>query len=210
MAPTPTEIEQYDRAAPDSDATETATFALGCFWGPDARFGALDGVVRTRVGYAGGTATDPTYHDLGDHTEVFQVDYDPEQRPFSDLLDLAFRNHDPNRQTRKTQYQNIVFVATPAQREALTDYLDANGYTAEGVATRIKQLSRFYPAEAYHQKHSLRGKQSLLTTFEQAGYDDDQLRESPAAAKLNGYAAGKELSEGHDLGTADNRTVHST
>jgi len=54
-------VRRYDDAAPDSDATETATVALGYFWGPDARFGAMDGVVRTRVGYAGGTTPDPTY-----------------------------------------------------------------------------------------------------------------------------------------------------
>ncbi|TQQ79893.1 peptide-methionine (S)-S-oxide reductase [Halonotius terrestris] len=210
MSPTPNQIEVFDRDAPGSDATETATFALGCFWGPDAQFGALDGVVRTRVGYAGGTAVDPTYHDLGDHTEAFQVDYDPDVQSFGDLLDLVFRSHDPNQQTRKTQYQNIVFVATADQRGALTDYLESNGYTADGIATRIEQLSRFYPAEDYHQKYSLRNEQPLFRTFEQAGYDDEELRESPAAAKLNAYAAGHEIGDDHDLGTADNRTVHST
>ena len=58
--------------------TETATFALGCFWGPDASFGALEGVVRTRVGYAGGSSENPTYEMIGDHTETIEIDYDPE------------------------------------------------------------------------------------------------------------------------------------
>lgn len=210
MAPTPTQITEYDRDAPGPEATETATFALGCFWGPDAQFGALDGVVRTRVGYAGGTTTDPTYHDLGDHTEAFQVDYDPETRSFADLLDLVFRSHDPTQQTRKTQYQNIVFVATAAQREALADYLDANGYTAEGIATRIEQGSRFYPAENYHQKYSLRNKRSIMNTFEDAGYDESAIRESPAAATLNGHVVGHEVSDDQALDIAANRSVHST
>ena len=74
--PTPTDLAPDD-AAPPSSATDTATFGLGCFWGPDARFGAMEGVVRTRVGYAGGTTPEPTYHDLGDHTEAVQVEYDP-------------------------------------------------------------------------------------------------------------------------------------
>ena len=71
MELSPSVVREHDRAAPDPSETETATFGLGCFWGPDARFGALKGVVRTRVGYAGGTETDPSYHALGDHTEVF-------------------------------------------------------------------------------------------------------------------------------------------
>jgi len=210
MAPTAEQIKAFDLAAPDSDATETATFAVGCFWGPDAQFGALDGVVRTRVGYAGGTTTDPTYHDLGDHTEAFQVDYDPETRTFAELLDLVFRSHDPNQQTRKTQYQNIVFLATAAQREALTDYLASNGYTADGIATRIEQFSRFYPAENYHQKYNLRTKRSIMSAFEDAGYDDEAVRESPAAATLNGHVVGHEVSDGDALGIASNRSVHST
>ena len=208
MSPTPSTIEAYDRRAPPPESTETATFALGCFWGPDGRFGALDGVVRTRVGYAGGRKSEPTYHDLGDHTEAFQVDFDPEQRSFESLLDLAFRGHDPTRQPSKVQYQNIVFASTAEQADVIASYLDSRGMTRERIATRVEQLQRFHPAEAYHQKHSLRGRQSLLNTFEQAGYDDVDIRESPAAAKLNGYAAGRDLPEDHDLGTSTNRTVH--
>ena len=202
MTPTPATIRKYDRSAPNRDETETATFALGCFWGPDADFGAMDGVVRTRVGYAGGTKPGPTYHDLGDHTEAFQVDYDPEELSYADLVAEAFRNHDPHRQTRKTQYQNVVFASSPGQRDVLDAYLEANGLRADAVETRIERLSRFHPAEAYHQKHSLRGKRSLMNPFEEAGYDDEDLRESPAAAKLNGIAAGNELPADHDLSTA--------
>lgn len=209
MAPTATHITEYDRAAPDGDSVETATFALGCFWGPDAQFGSLDGVVRTRVGYAGGTKAEPTYHDLGDHTEAFQVEYDPEQRSFRELLELVFQGHDPTKQTRKTQYQNIVFVTTPRQRETLSAFLETRGDTAEGIATRIEQHPRFYSAEDYHQKYSLRNKRAIMDAFEAAGYDDEEIRESPAAAKLNGCAAGHDLPADTDLGIADNRTVYS-
>jgi len=209
MSPTPTQITEYDRTAPTRGETETATFALGCFWGPDARFGAMDGVVRTRVGYAGGTKPDPTYRDLGNHTEAFQIDYRPEEHPFGDLLDNAFRSHDHTRQPTKVQYQNVVFVSTAEQAEAVDAYLDSRGLTSDGIETRVEQLSAFHLAENYHQKHSLRAGQSLLNTFEQAGYDDVDLRESPAAAKLNGYAAGREISSYHDLGTSTNRTIHT-
>ena len=78
-------IPALDAAAPAR--TETATFALGCFWCPDAQFGILPGVVRTRVGYAGGTTENPTYHDLGDHTECVQIDYDPRALSFDQVLD---------------------------------------------------------------------------------------------------------------------------
>jgi len=100
MTPTPTAIREYDTQAPASEMTETATFGVGCFWGPDAQFGALDGVVCTRVGYAGGTKTDPTYHSLGDQTEVFQLDFDPDVISYSDLL-ARLPEPDPHSQTRK-------------------------------------------------------------------------------------------------------------
>ncbi|MFB6175557.1 MAG: peptide-methionine (S)-S-oxide reductase, partial [Halobaculum sp.] len=75
-------------------------FATGGFWGPDAAFGAVDGVVRTRVGYAGGTEPDPTYHDIGGHTEAFQIDYDPDVISYTDLLSRIFERHDPRNQPR--------------------------------------------------------------------------------------------------------------
>ena len=208
MAPTAATIEAYDRKAPGPDATETATFALGCFWGPDAQFGALDGVIRTRVGYAGGTTVDPTYHDLDDHTEAIQVDYAPETRSFAELLALVFQSHDPQQQTRKTQYQNIVFIDSPDQQRVLTDYLDTTEYTADGIATRIEQHPQFHPAEDYHQKYSLRSKRSIMSAFESAGYDEAAIRESPAAAKLNGHVGGHELSDSHELGIGSNRHIH--
>ena len=190
---TATQIRAYDRRAAPSDETETATFGLGCFWGPDARFGAVDGVVRTRVGYAGGTARDPTYHSLGDHTEVFQVEFDPDAVTYRELLDLAFESHTPRHQTRKTQYQNVVLTATAAQQATLDEFLSSRGLTADGIGTRIEQLSRFYPAEDYHQKYKLRSVSSLMNAFDDAGYDDEAVRESPIAAKLNGYAAGHDV-----------------
>lgn len=208
MSLTPETITTYDQQAPSTESTETATVALGCFWGPEAHFGALSGVVRTRVGYAGGTTAQPTYHDLGDHTEALQIEYDPETRSFADLLEIAFLSHDPHRQTPTVQYQNIVFISNADQRETLENYLSATDLSAEAIETRIEPLSQFHLAEAYHQKYSLTGRKDLLNSFEQAGYIDEDIRESPAAAKLNGYAAGRQLPDGHDFGVESNRTVH--
>lgn len=207
MTLTQTAVQDYDERAPDSDETETATFALGCFWGPDAAFGAMAGVVRTRAGYAGGTKRDPTYHALGDHTEVFQVDYDPDAVSFEDLLERAFQRHNPHRQTANTQYQNVVFAATAAQREAIDAYLNREGLDAGAIETRVEQLSRCYPAEASHQKHSLRALPRLVDVFEAADYDDEAVRESPAAATLNGLAAGHDLPANDELARIDAQTA---
>jgi len=188
-------VLEYDERAPSRDETVTATFALGCFWGPDAEFGAVDGVVRTRVGYAGGAKEDPTYHHLGDHTETFQVDYDPAEVSYEELLELAFDSHNPKRKVRKTQYQNIIFVSDSEQRDALKAYLNERGIAPDSIGTRIEELSTFHNAEDYHQKHSLRSRNDLMDPFMEAEYDEEELRESPAAAKLNGYASGHSVPE---------------
>jgi peptide-methionine (S)-S-oxide reductase len=195
---TPTMLREYDRNAPSPAETETVTFGLGCFWGPDARFGAMEGVVRTRVGYAGGTKPDPTYHSLGDHTEVVQVDIDPSVRSYRDVLETVFRSHDHTRQVPKTQYQNVVFAAGDEQRSTLDAFLEDRGTTGE-ISTRIEDLTAFTVAEDYHQKYSLRGTSPLMNDFEAADYDDEALKESPAAAKLNGLAAGNDLPDSDDL-----------
>jgi len=188
----PERIRAYDETAPAPGETETATVALGCFWGPDATFGAREGVVRTRVGYAGGSTPDPTYHDIGDHSEALQVDYDPDVVSFADLVDLAIQNHDPRRQTGKRQYQNVLFYGSPGERETIETAL---GNLAMDASTRVEQLDAFTLAETYHQKYNLRNKRALLADFEDAGYDDAGIRDSPAAAKLNGRIAGHEVAD---------------
>ncbi|PSQ25957.1 peptide methionine sulfoxide reductase [Halobacteriales archaeon QS_9_68_17] len=205
MTLSPELVTDYDRSAPAPADTESATFALGCFWGPSAEFGALDGVVRTRVGYAGGAKTDPTYHALGDHSEAVQVDYDPAELSFSDLLAVAFRNHAPRTRSTKRQYQNVVFYESAAEREAITEFVAASDWPADAVETRIEPLGAFHLAEDYHQKFNLGNRASLERPFEEAGYDDADLRESPAAAKTNAHAAGKDVPAFEEALTYDPR-----
>ncbi|MFD1562169.1 peptide-methionine (S)-S-oxide reductase MsrA [Haloarchaeobius amylolyticus] len=192
MMLTPTVVTEFDSQVPED--TKTATFGLGCFWGPDAAFGAIDGVVRTRVGYAGGTKSDPSYEVLGDHTEVIQVEYDPEQLSFTDLLERAFAEHTPYQQPQKRQYQNIVFTETAAQHDQLLTVLDESDLNRDRIETRLESLDRLYLAEAYHQKFNLRGKRWITDVFTEAGYDEVAVRESPAAAKLNAHVAGYDVS----------------
>ena len=134
--------------------------------------------MRTRVGYAGGSTDDPTYHDLADHTEVFQLDYDPRIVSYEQLLDEIWRNRRAGRAYSR-QYMEAVFPLTAAQERA----------AKARVSAPILWGARFYLAEDYHQKYYLRHDSILLE--ELAGYTPAQFVESRIAARLNGYVAGK-------------------
>lgn len=193
-------MERADResalAAPPEEApalsptaTETATFGMGCFWGPDARFGAIDGVVRTRVGYAGGTTPDPAYYSLGDHTEVVQVEYDPDELSYDALLDVFWENHDWRSAAHKRQYRGVVLVHDDEQRVAATKRRTAlEERTGQSVSTEIEPLDEFTLAEAYHQKYELRS--TPIAGDELADRYGDGFVDSTVVARLNGFVAG--------------------
>jgi peptide-methionine (S)-S-oxide reductase len=183
--------DRSDSLASDADAlspaeTETATFGMGCFWGPDARFGAMAGVVRTRVGYAGGTRPDPTYRALGDHTEVVQIEYDPAVLDYEDLLDVFWANHTWTR-AGKRQYRGVVLAGDEDQRRAAERSRDALAErTGREVATPVESLDRFFLAEDYHQKYELRRVPGIAEELQARG----DLVDSTVAARLNGFVAG--------------------
>jgi peptide-methionine (S)-S-oxide reductase len=187
-------MDTTDRLPPDEAAlppseTQTATFGLGCFWGPDARFGAMEGVVRTRVGYAGGTAPDPSYYSLGDHTEVVQVEYDPTELDYTDLLAVCWHSHDPFSAAHKRQYRGVVLVHDDDQRAAAERSRDAlAGRTGKQVQTPIEPLNEFFLAEPSHQKYELRSTPVLGD--ELRDHYGDALVDSTVAARLNGFVAG--------------------
>lgn len=184
----PTELA-VDAESPPPSATETATFGMGCFWGPDARFGATPGVVRTRVGYAGGTEPDPSYYSLGDHTEVVQIEYDPDAVSYEDLLDVFWANHTPFSAPRKRQYRGVVLTHDDQQREAARRTRDdLESQTGKSVETAIEALDRFYLAEGYHQKYELRSTPVVADELE--GSYGDAFVDSTVAARLNGFVAG--------------------
>ncbi|WP_135304461.1 peptide-methionine (S)-S-oxide reductase MsrA [Haloarcula amylovorans] len=187
--PTRPSALSLDAEAISPSETATATFGMGCFWGPDARFGAMPGVVRTRVGYAGGDDTDPSYYSLGDHTEVVQVAYDPEKRSYEDLLDVFWENHSPFSAPHKRQYRGIVLAHNGEQREAATASQAAlEDRTGKAVQTEIESLDGFYPAEAYHQKYELRS--TPVVSDELESLYGPAFVESTVAARLNGFVAG--------------------
>ncbi|MCC6177598.1 MAG: peptide-methionine (S)-S-oxide reductase MsrA [Chloroflexi bacterium] len=146
-------------------ATHKATFGAGCFWGVEETFRQVPGVVDTTVGYAGGTLQNPTYRDVctdrTGHAEAVQVEYDPQQVSYDQLLDVFWANHDPTTLNRQgpdvgTQYRSVIFYATPEQEataRASKDRLDQSGKLRRPIVTAIVPASTFYPAEEYHQQY---------------------------------------------------------
>lgn len=146
-------------------------------------------MVRTRVGYAGGTTPSPTYRAMGDHTEALQVDYDPSRTCYEALLEILWEDHLPLRPAYKRQYRWAIFYAGEAQRAAA----EGAKRTLEEAAGRpiyidIEPLGEFTRAEDYHQKYALRRHRELLAEF--AGYSPRELADSTLAARLNAYAYG--------------------
>lgn len=169
--------------------TKKATFGMGCFWSNDSLFGATPGIVRTRVGYAGGTTKNPHYRNLGDHTEVIEVDYDPKTVTYEDLLDMFWANHEYGLTTKiKRQYQSLILYHDEEQREAAeTSYKTMQIRCNEQLRTEIAPAGAFYPAEDYHQKYRLQGHKDLCRSL---GLDASKLQTSHLAARLNGYLVG--------------------
>jgi peptide-methionine (S)-S-oxide reductase len=144
---------------------DRATFAAGCFWGVEAAFRAVPGVVSTTVGYSGGSFPNPTYHDVctgrTGHAEVVQVEFDPERVSYQDLLRVFWENHDPTTLNRQgpdhgTQYRSAIFYHTPEQQAAALaakQQLERSGAYKRPIVTEITPASAFYRAEEYHQQY---------------------------------------------------------
>jgi peptide-methionine (S)-S-oxide reductase len=144
---------------------ETATFACGCFWGVEATFRALPGVVDAAVGYAGGTTANPTYQevcsDTTGHAEVLQVSYDPSVVSYETLLETFWANHNPTTLNRQgpdhgTQYRSAIFWHSPAQQVAALaskQQMDISKRFPRPIVTQIVPAQIFYRAEEYHQRY---------------------------------------------------------
>lgn len=146
-------------------AIEKATFGAGCFWGVEARFNELTGVLDTATGYEGGTTSNPTYKDVctdsTGHAEVVEVTFDPARISYDHLLDAFFSLHDPTEMNRQgpdlgTQYRSVIFAHTDAQHAQARDRiaeLNASGVFRRPVATAVEAASTFWRAEEYHQRY---------------------------------------------------------
>jgi peptide-methionine (S)-S-oxide reductase len=145
--------------------TEIATFGAGCFWGIEAAFRQVPGVLDAIVGYSGGHKADPSYKDVctGEtgHAEVVQVTFDPAKVSYEQLLDAFWEMHDPTQKNRQgpdfgTQYRTAIFFHSPEQETAAKKSkaaLEASKKLGRPIATEITAAGPFYRAEEYHQKY---------------------------------------------------------
>lgn len=145
--------------------TETATFGAGCFWGVEETFLRTPGVTKTAVGYMGGEMPEPTYEDVctdrTGHAEVVQVEFDPAQVTYGQLLKIFWDNHNPTTPNRQgpdvgSQYRSVIFFHSDAQREAAETSkaaVDKSGAWPKPVVTQIVPADRFWRAEEYHQQY---------------------------------------------------------
>ena len=141
--------------------------------------------MRTRVGYAGGSTPSPTYHDLGDHSEALQVDYDPSQISYGRLLEMFWSNHAPTQPAFSRQYRSAIFVADKAQRQRAEETCAAQSARRQKpLYTAIEPLGAFHRAEDYHQKYYLQRYAGLMREF--ADYTEAEFVDSRVAARLNG------------------------
>ncbi|NLF01056.1 MAG: peptide-methionine (S)-S-oxide reductase [Anaerolineales bacterium] len=147
-------------------------------------------MVRTRVGYAGGTTRNPTYRNLGDHSETIQIDYDPSQITYAELLELFWSGHDPSRPAGSRQYMSIIFYESEAQKRLAEETRDREAAKLGKVTTEIRPAGEFYLAEDYHQKYYLQNTLALMAEFEAIYPDAADFMNSTAVARVNGYIGG--------------------
>jgi peptide-methionine (S)-S-oxide reductase len=142
-----------------------ATFGAGCFWGVEATFSRVNGVIDTAVGYSGGHLANPTYEDVctdrTGHAEVVRVQYDPAKVSYEELLEVFWMSHDPTQLNRQgpdfgTQYRSVIFYQDDEQRREAEESkarFEALGRYRRPIVTQIVAEQPFYRAEEYHQQY---------------------------------------------------------
>lgn len=145
--------------------TRKAVFAAGCFWGVEAAFRRVKGILNTQAGYAGGSVENPTYADVCSgktgHAESVLLEYDPEVITYEELLDVFWEIHDPTSVNCQgpdigSQYRSVIFYYDDYQRNAANKAkakLQSSGKYKRDIATEIVPADKFYRAEDYHQRY---------------------------------------------------------
>ena len=142
-------------------ATETAILAGGCFWGAQQLLRRRPGVVSTRVGYSGGDVDNATYYNHGDHAEAVEIEFDPEQISYRDILEFFFQIHDPSTRNRQGNdvgraYRSAIFFENDEQKRVALDTIadvDASGLWPGKVVTEVEPAGDFWEAEPEHQDY---------------------------------------------------------
>ncbi|WP_411344704.1 peptide-methionine (S)-S-oxide reductase [Paenibacillus sp. WLX1005] len=181
----------YDRQSSsnsDNSSIQRITLGLGCFWGPEAWLGALEGIVHTCTGYAGGTTAHPVYRQMGDHSETIQLDYRPDVLPLETLLQLFWERHRPegiNTYKDSRQYRSIILYDQPFQLDII-QHLQNEQQARQ--STEVQLCTAFYPAEERHQKYYLQRRPDVLAALESLFTSREQALQSLLAARLNGWS----------------------
>ena len=155
--------------------TEKAIFGAGCFWGIEAEFRKVEGVIEAASGYSGGHTENPTYGDVCSgatgHAEVVEVEYDPSKVSYEELLEVFWANHDPTQLNRQgpdvgTQYRSAIFFNTPEQEAAARASIEkVQERFKKPIVTEIKPASEFYRAEEYHQRYFEKNRLARFFSF---------------------------------------------
>ena len=144
---------------------QKAIFGAGCFWGVEAAFREIPGVKATSVGYSGGQTEQPTYKEVctgrTGHAEVCEVDFDPAQVSYEQLLEAFWNMHDPTTSNRQgpdigTQYRSAIYFTTPEQQQiaaASKEAANKSGKFKRPIVTEITAAGAYWPAEEYHQRY---------------------------------------------------------
>ena len=151
----------------------------------------MEGVISTKVGYAGGTTPDPTYRAIGDHAETVQVVFDPGIITYEDLLMEFFEAHDPFSPSYSRQYASMLFVHDEDQKQAAQSAVkQTEQKSGRTVVTEILPYTAFYQAEDYHQKYVLKRHGPIYEEMRSIYPAEQDMTDSTAAARINGFLAG--------------------
>lgn len=143
------------------------------------------------MGYTGGSSPNPTYHNLGDHTETLEIDYDPRVITYAEIMDIFWKAHDPFRPSYCNQYAARVFFHDERQREIAMEAIERlEREKGRKVVTEVLPYGKFYLAEDYHQKYYLKRNVPLIAEFRAIYPDEKDLIRSTAVARANGYVGG--------------------
>lgn len=144
---------------------QIATFAAGCFWGVEAAFLKVEGVLDTKVGYTGGHLQEPTYKQVcnGDtgHAEAIEIKFDESKVTYKELLNIFFWTHDPTQLNRQgpdigSQYRSAIFYHGEEQKKEAGEVMDEVSASEDikgKIVTELTEASKFWPAEEYHQRY---------------------------------------------------------
>ena len=142
---------------------EIAVLALGCFWGPEKKYGQLDGIYRTEVGYCGGNSPNTNYREVctgtTNHAEAVKLEFDPKVITYEQIIKRFFEFHDPTTLNSQgpdfgTQYRSEIFYLNEEQKNIAQKVIDEENLNLSGkVVTKLSELKNYCTAEEYHQKY---------------------------------------------------------